>query len=162
MRYCRFLGLILLTGALVACGFHLRGSYQLSEQLSPVFVDKDSMSLELYRELRSTLLASDVELADDAVAASSVLKVNKEQRARDVISVDTLGRAREYRLIYRLTFSLQQDGENIIENSNIQITRNLLFDPEVVLGVAIEAENFYRAMIRDSTSQVMFRLQAIK
>ncbi len=155
-------GLFFLASSLVACGYHLRGAYELPVHLSPLFVDKDSMSLELYRELRSSLLASGVELAEDAVAAASVLKVNKEQRARDVISVDTLGRAREYRLIYRLTFSLQQAGESVIDNSNIQITRNLLFDPEVVLGVAIEQENFYRTMIKDSASQVLFRLQALK
>ncbi|MGD8933445.1 MAG: LPS assembly lipoprotein LptE [Gammaproteobacteria bacterium] len=162
IRWLQISGLLLIACAVAACGFHLRGSYNLPEHLSPLFIDKDSMSLELYRELRSALVASGVGLTDDAAAASSVLKVNKEQRSRDVISVDTLGRAREYRLIYRLVFSLQASGEALIDKSNIQLTRNLLFDPETVLGVAQEREYVYADMIRDSAGQVLQKLQAIK
>jgi LPS-assembly lipoprotein len=162
IRWFQISGLLLITCAVAACGFHLRGSYDLPEHLSPLFIDKDSMSLELYRELRSALVASGVGLADDAAAASSVLKVNSEQRSRDVISVDTLGRAREYRLIYRLVFSLQASGEALIDNSSVQLTRNLLFDPETVLGVAQEREYVYADMIRDSAGQVLQKLQAVK
>ena len=120
------------------------------------------MSLQLYRELRSALVASGVELTDDAATASSVLEVNREQRSRDVISVDTLGRAREYRLIYRLEFTLSAAGESLIDKSRIELTRNLLFDPETVLGVAQEQEYIYADMIRDSASQVLQKLQAVK
>ena len=162
MRHLQIISLLLFMCALAACGFHLRGSYDLPEHLSPLFIDKDSMSLQLYRELRSALIASGVDLTDDAVTASSVLKVNNEKRSRDVISVDTLGRAREYRLIYWLQFSLEAAGESLINKSNIQLTRNLLFDPETVLGVAQEQEYIYADMIRDTASQVLQKLQAIK
>ena len=116
----------------------------------------------LYKELRSTMRASGAELVDDQAAAASTLKVDFEQRTRDVISVDTLGRAREYRLIYRLTFSVLAEGKNVIERSKIQLTRNLLFNPEAVLGVAEETENIYKDMVRDSTGQVLLRLQALR
>jgi LPS-assembly lipoprotein len=162
MHYTRILSLVLLSFALVACGFHLRGSYQLPEHLSPLYLDKESMSLQLYKELRSTIKASGAELTEDAAAAASILKVDSELRTRDVISVDSLGRAREYRLIYRLTFSLRSAGENVIERSNIQLERNLLFNPEAVLGVAEETQNIYQDMIRDSTGQILLRLQALR
>ncbi|MGD8583018.1 MAG: LPS assembly lipoprotein LptE [Gammaproteobacteria bacterium] len=162
IRWLQMSGLLLITCAVAACGFHLRGSYELPAHLSPLFINKDSMSLELYRELRTALVASGVDLTDDAAAASSVLKVKNEQRTRDVISVDTLGRAREYRLIYRLVFSLQASGESLIDNSSIQLARNLLFDPETVLGVAQETEYVYADMIRDSAGQILQKLQAIK
>jgi LPS-assembly lipoprotein len=162
IRNLQISGLLLVAVTLAACGFHLRGSYDLPEHLSPIFIDKDSMSLQLYRELRSSLTASGVEVADDAAAASSVLEVNREQKTREVISVDTQGRAREYRLIYRLEFSLLASGESRISNSTIELTRNLLFNPETVLGVAQEQEYIYTDMIRDSAGQVLQRLQAVK
>jgi len=162
MRSLPIFGVVLLSMSLFACGFHLRGSYQLPEHLSPLYLDKESMSLLLYKELRSTVRASGVELTEDATAAASALKVDFEQQTRDVISVDTLGRAREYRLIYRLTFSVQAAGENVIDRSNIQLTRNLLFNPEAVLGVAEETQNIYRDMIRDSAGQILLRLQALQ
>ena len=162
MRHLRIFSLVLMTCAIAACGFHLRGAYELPEHLSPVYLDKDSMSLLLYKELRSTLRASGAELTEDETTAASVLEISQEQQTRDVISVDTLGRAREYRLIYRLAFTLQASGEAVIDRSKIQLTRNLLFNPEAVLGVTEEMENIYRDMIRDSTGQILLRLQALK
>lgn len=162
MRHLRIFSLVLLTFTIAACGFHLRGAYELPEHLSPVYLDKDSMSLLLYKELRSTLRASGAELTDDETTAASVLEISQEQQTRDVISVDTLGRAREYRLIYRLAFTLQASGEAVIDRSNIQLTRNLLFNPEAVLGVTEEMENIYRDMIRDSAGQILLRLQALQ
>lgn len=162
MRLLRTFGLVLLTCTIAACGYHLRGSYELPQHLSPMYLDKDSMSLLLYKELRSTLRASGAELTDDPEAAASVLEISREEQTRDVISVDTLGRAREYRLIYRLAFTLQASGEALIDRSRIELTRNLLFNPEAVLGVAEETQNIYRDMIRDSTGQILLRLQALK
>jgi LPS-assembly lipoprotein len=162
MRQLRILGLVLVAFAITACGYHLRGSYDLPAHLSPLYLDKKSMSLLLYKELRSILRASGTELTEDPAAAASELKVSNEHRTRDVISVDTLGRAREYSLIYRMSFSLQASGESVIENSKIEMNRNLLFNPEAVLGVAEETENIYRDMIRDSAGQILLRLQALK
>jgi LPS-assembly lipoprotein len=162
MHQLRIFSLVLVAFAITACGYHLRGSYDLPAQLSPLYLDKKSMSLPLFKELRSTIRASGTELSEDSTTASSTLIVANELRTRDVISVDTLGRAREYRLIYRLSFSLQSSGENVIENSQIELSRNLLFNPEAVLGVAQETENVYRDMIRDSAGQILLRLQALK
>ncbi len=161
MRHLRILSLVFMVCTVAACGFQLRGAYDLPDHLSPLFLDKESMSLLLYKELRTTMRASDVELADDAATAASVLEISREKKTRDVISVDTLGRAREYRLIYRLTFTLNKSGEAVIDKSNIQLTRNLLFNPEAVLGVAEETENIYRDMVRDSAGQILLRLQAL-
>ena len=162
MRFLRIIGLVVMSCAIAGCGFHLRGAYDLPEHLSPLYLDKESMSLLLFKELRSTLKASGAELTDDPETAASILKISREQKTRDVISVDTLGRAREYRLIYRLAFTLRASGEAVIENSNIQLTRNLLFNPEAVLGVAEETENIYRDMVRDSAGLILLRLQALK
>ena len=97
--------------------------------------------------------------------------VGRDQEAQDITARGAkrvgqtdalLGRAREYRLIYRLVFSVTSSGEAVIDRSNIQLTRNLLFNPEAVLGVAEETQNIYRDMIRDSTGQILLRLQALQ
>lgn len=162
MHTIQFLGVLLLTATLAACGFHLRGSYELPAHLSPLYIEKQSMSLQLFRELRSTLKLSGAELTEDAAEAASVLKADFEQQTLDVISVDSLGRAREYRLIYRLTFSLRTGEDAAIDGSRIQLTRNLLFNPETVLGVAEETELIYNDMIADSARQIVQRMQALK
>lgn len=162
MHKIQFLGVLLLTTMLAACGFHLRGSYELPAHLSPLYLDKESMSLQLFRELRSSLKLSGAELIEDAAEAASVLTVDFEQQTRDVISVDSLGRAREYRLIYRLTFSLQTGEDTAIDGSRIELTRNLLFNPETVLGVAEETGLIYNDIIADTARQIVQRMQALE
>jgi LPS-assembly lipoprotein len=143
-----------------ACGFHLRGNYQLPPHLSPLYIDKDSMSSPLYQELRSVMKASGVELTTDAAQAASELRITRESRSRAVKSVDSSGRAREYDLKYELGFSLTAGKEAIIDNGKLELQRNLLFDPETVLGVANEQESLYQDMIRDSTGLILLRIQA--
>ncbi len=120
------------------------------------------MSLLLYKELRSALKASGTELTEDRTVAASELRVIRERRSRDVQSVDSQGRAREYTLKYSVSFSLKSKGEWLIEDSNILLNRILLFNPDAVLGTEQEEANIYRDMIRDGSSQILLRLQAVK
>jgi len=149
-----------LLAVLSACGFHLRGSYQLPPQLSPLYIDKASMSYSLYRELRAAMLASGIELTMDTAAAASELRITRESRSRAVQSVDSSGRAREYDLKYELGFSLKAGEKLIIDNGSLSLQRNLLFDPESVLGVANEQESLYQDMMRDGTGLILLRIQA--
>ena len=71
MHQLRILCLVLVAFAITACGFHLRGSYDLPAHLSPLYLDKESMSLLLYKELRSTIRASGAELTEDPTVAAS-------------------------------------------------------------------------------------------
>ena len=162
LRRCYIFKLLLMACVLSACGYHLRGAYQLPQHLSPIYLNKDSMSLLLYKELRTALKASGSELAKDRSEAASELRVIHEQRSRDVLSVDSQGRAREYGLKYSVSFSLMSNGEAVIDNSNILLSRTLLCNPDAVLGTEQEQANVYNDMIRDGSSQILLRLQALK
>ena len=85
-----------------------------------------------------------------------------ERRSKDVLSVDSQNRAREYTLKYSVSFSLKSKGEWLIEDSNILRNRVLLFNPDAVLGTEQEEARIYRDMIRDASSQILLRLQAVK
>jgi LPS-assembly lipoprotein len=146
--------------ALSACGFHLRGTYQLPPQLSPLYIDKASMSSPLYLELRAAMKASGVELTTERELAASVFTITRESRSRAVQSVDSSGRAREYDLKYELGFNLKAGEDAIIDNGKLALQRNLLFDPETVLGVANEQESLYQDMIRDGAGLILLRIQA--
>ena len=146
---------------LTACGFHLRGTYELPPHLSPVYLDKDSMSLPLYRELTSRLKSSGA-VTENTTDAASVITVMGETRARSIRSVDSSGRASEYGLRYTLVFNVKSNGSMLIENGTIVRNRTLLFNPDAVLGVANEEQNLYQDMIEDAAGSLMLRLQALK
>jgi len=145
---------------LSACGFQLRGNYELPPHLSPLYIDKDSMSSPLYQELSAAIKASGMTLTTDASQAASRLRITRESRSRAVQSVDTSGRAQEYELRYELGFSLKAGEEAIIDNGRLKLHRNLLFNPDTPLGVASEQESLYQDMIRDSTDLILLRIRA--
>jgi LPS-assembly lipoprotein len=143
-----------------ACGFHLRGSQQLPPAFTPLYLDKDSMSLTMYRELRNALKTDDGQITENATTAASALMLASERRSRNVTSVDSQGRAREYILFYTVDFTLQVDGKALIDKDRIQLNRTLLFDPDTLLGVEQETSNIYDDMIHDAAGLILLKVQA--
>ncbi|NOQ89189.1 MAG: hypothetical protein GQ550_09715, partial [Gammaproteobacteria bacterium] len=114
---------LVLASALVltACGFQLRGSLDISQELSPVLIEQNS-AFELAREIKVLLAANKIKFIEseeqgDAAKASAVkanavkanarLSLLSESKSRRVLSVDGNGRAREYLLGYTVNFSIQ-------------------------------------------------------
>ena len=161
MNRIGFLTTIVVMFLLASCGFHLRGTVELPAHLSPVYLDKENMSLPLYRELGSRIKSSGA-VTDNVTDAASEITVVNESRARSIRSVDSSGRASEYGLKYTLIFSVKSNGDMLIENGTIERNRTLLFNPDAVLGVANEEQNLYHDMIEDAAGSLMLRLQALK
>ncbi|VAW54557.1 hypothetical protein MNBD_GAMMA05-2317 [hydrothermal vent metagenome] len=160
----RFLTAVVLVCVLQACGFALRGSVELSPDMSPLFLQKNSV-LELGRDLESLLISSKVNLVDDAKRSNAQLALVKESKKRRVLSVDSNGRAREYLLSYTVIFSIKINSESdaiakpAVED-NVSLSRSLLFDSSAVLAVANESEVLYKDMRRDAARLILLKLQA--
>ncbi len=155
------LALSLLSG----CGFQLRGAYQLPAAMQQTYIDAASVNADLVRSLSIALRASDIELLDAPNDDAAQLKLFKETRSKRVVSVDSRGRAREYTLSYAISFTLTgrqpASGEALrIEQQNLQIDRDFLFDPEDVLGNARGESQLYDEMRQDLVRLILLRLQS--
>ena len=151
-----------------ACGFQLRGSINLSEDISPIYIEQNSV-FDLAREIRSLLATNKIKVVEDVKQSKAQLTLLSEEKIRRVLSVDGSGRAREYLLIYKANFVIKtkQSETSAIENieaknnqDSVSIRRNLLFDPVAVLAVTNEAEILYRDMRRDAARLILLKLQA--
>jgi LPS-assembly lipoprotein len=94
-------------GALSGCGFQLRGSggsYTMPfHSIYVGFPDNSALGTELKRNLR----AGGVTIADSATAAEAQLVVLSERRGKQILSLNSLGRVREYLLTYTLSFTVR-------------------------------------------------------
>ena len=122
--------------AVSACGFHLRGAFQLPEELSSVFLSAKGSTV-LVEDLKLILKTNGSVIVSDATKASSSIKIEKEQNTQRVISVDSSGRAREYELTYEVVFSVKTSSENEqnkirIENKKLKLIRDYVYDSEAV------------------------------
>ncbi|HEY9200292.1 MAG TPA: LPS assembly lipoprotein LptE [Gammaproteobacteria bacterium] len=156
---------LLCLSLLSGCGFKLRGAYQLPPAMQQTYIDAASVNADLVRSLSIALRASDIELLDVPSDDAAQLKLFKETRSKRVVSVDSRGRAREYTLTYAISFSLvgkqPATGEAFhIEQQDLQIDRDFLFDPEDVLGNARGESQLYDEMRQDLVRLILLRLQS--
>lgn len=148
--------------SLQACGFHLRGAYQLPEAMATTFIETTNDNSELIGFLKRTLMASNVELVESKDSAQAQLRVVAEKQSKRVLSVDSRGRAREYELSYSVDFELTVDEAVLIQQQRLTLTRDFLFDTEDVLGKGREEAMLIRDMQQDMVRLIMLRLQAAR
>ena len=148
--------------SLVACGFHLRGAYQLPVQMQQTYVDASNQNSELVRSLKRSLKANDIETLDSKQNAQATLRIFNETNQKRVISVDAQGRAREYQLIYKVSVSLNTDDDAVkMDAQNLELSRDFLFDTEDVLGKGREEATLIKDMQQDMVRLIMLRIQAL-
>ena len=159
MRNLFIFTLLLLAG----CGFHLRGSAELPPALSEIAV-KDGAT-DIAPDLRYALENAGVRVSD---SAAMVLQIRAEQYDKRVLSVDSVGRAREYDLSYTVRFLLKEEGiagdKGVVWISEVPVTqaRELRFDAAAVLGTAREEAQLKTEMRHDAILQILRQLQYAK
>jgi LPS-assembly lipoprotein len=157
-NYLRLLILILAVLVNHGCGFQLRGSLDLSADISPLYIEQNS-AYELARELKRLLEINKIVIADDSARANSQLTLLSENKNRRVLSVDGDGRAREYLLTYTVDITIKIKQSKEIQDT-VSLSRSLLFDPEAVLAATNESAILYRDMQKNAARLILLKLQA--
>jgi LPS-assembly lipoprotein len=148
---------------LPGCGFQLRGSngsYTMPfHSIYVGFPDTSGLGTELKRNLR----AGQVTIADKPAEAEAQLVVLGETRGKQILSLNSLGRVREYLLTYTLSFTVRDPkGVELLPATEISLRRNMAFDETQVLAKESEEALLYRDMQADLVQQIMRRLAAMK
>lgn len=170
LRLRRSITILSLVFFMQACGFQLRGALDLPQNISPIYLQQNSV-FELGREIRSLLTANKIQVTDNAKQAKTQLTLLNEARSRRVLSVDGSGRAKEYLLNYTANFTIKINPEkkgineiNEIDDQgkagSVAVSRSLLFDPDAVVAVVNESEILYSDMRRDAARRILSKLQA--
>jgi LPS-assembly lipoprotein len=157
----RTLILTLMLGVMSGCGFHLRSATPLPEVVSKAHVVVPTGSPLRY-ELESLLLSAGGEVIEDKDGATSVVQVASASIKRRTLSLDALGRAREYGLTLTVKYTLQTpDGEALTEQLIASVERDFRFDPSNVLAKGAEQEMVEEEMYRVAAQQMLRRLRAL-
>lgn len=158
MKFKKLFLLLLAASVINACGFHLRGAVELSDELSPVYLQQNGV-FALAREIKSLLASNKISLAENEKQSKTQLSLIDETKNRRILSVDSSGRAREYLLSYKVRFSITINKAEKVEDA-VSLTRSLLFDPDAVLAISNETEVLYKDMRRDAARRILLKLQA--
>jgi LPS-assembly lipoprotein len=150
---------VLLCVALCACGFQLRG--QATLPFETLYVPSNSpMSIALKRNI---IAGTNTRLVDDAKQAQAVLTVLAEAQEKSILSLNSAGRVREYRLGFRYNFRVADlKGLEFLPPTEVFLTRDITFNDSQVLAKENEEALLYRDMQADMVQQVLRRLSAAK
>jgi LPS-assembly lipoprotein len=148
---------------LAACGFHLRGYKEpATMQVSSVYLQTADNG-DIARAVRSQLKAGKTRLTDTAEAAQYVINLGKQKVQRRVLSVSaTTGKAEEYQVILSVVVSITDpDGETLLADQLIKLSRDYTFDEDAVLGKSAEEEELLGDLTDQAANQILDRLNAV-
>jgi len=157
----RLLVALALSGALVGCGFHLRGDVTYA---FPTLYVNSPPTAPITGELKRSLeAASGTHIVDSAKDAAVILDVTNVTDDKQVLSLTSGGRVREYQLIKRVGVSLHDsEGRDWLPAATITITRSYTFNESEVLAREHEETRMLKEMQTDAVQQIVRRLQAAK
>lgn len=150
--------------ALPACGFHLRGSYELPPAIAPVAIDAPARS-GVARALTDTLRHSGLHAGAADDAAASRVEILDERSERHVLTVDARGKVDEYELRYVVRWRLVDaraggGARELIAPAELRARRDYRHDPGAVLGEQDEEGALIDSMRDDIAQRILFRIQA--
>lgn len=145
---------------MTACGFHLRGSMEQLAGLPALYLPEGATGLA--GELRNAARASGAKLAENREDAQAVVTISGENMERQVRSVGSTGKVREFELVYTVNFDVQdKDGKALTDRQTIRLTRDFVFDETQVLGKEAEESVLREGLRRDAAGQILRRVQAL-
>lgn len=151
-RFALVLPLALLLGA---CGFQLRGSYNVPYFLQEIALKTPVGGNDLRTELRLALERKGI--ATDG--GDLQLEVVEEKLTRQTSSVDSSARAAEYILIYHVDFRINStDGRMVGPLQTLILRRSYQYSAINVVGKNTEEETLRNELRMDAAQQIVRQL----
>ena len=145
---------------LAGCGFRLRGTANVPFETIHVPGATTGIALDLKRNIEAGTRAR---VVDDPKAAQALLQVTEEARSREILSLTSAGRVREFQLRYRVGFRVHDGkGGEFVPVSVIQLTRDMTYSDAEILAKEQEEQLLFRDMRTDMVQQILRRLASAK
>ena len=153
--------ILCLTLLLTACGFQLRGAYNLPyESLFISLPDASVIGAGLKRQIRA---GGGTRLVDTMEEAQGTFLQVSEVRERQILSLSSAGRVREVRLRFRYAYRVvDAKGRELVPTTGVELTRDISYDDSAVLAKEQEEQLLWRDMENDLVQQLLRRLTAVK
>ncbi len=158
-----FLGLVCAIGlgAMVACGWHLRGAFELPAEWQPLAIEGANLKFGLNQALRNQFEANNISLVQigDERNAAVILTISGEQLNSKILSIGADGKAKEFELIYEANVQLRdQEGKLIVKPTLIRLRRDYSFDEGQVLGKDAEKRLLREQMVQEASMLIINKL----
>ena len=162
MRLSTNLLTVLLAVLLLAgCSFHLRGKAGMP--FKTLYLETANRDTPFAKELRHSLEANKVKLANDADQADVVLDIISEAPDKQILTLDASGRVSEFQLFYRVSLrAYDLKKRKWIPAEEFVMHRDFPYDDNNVRAMEAEEDLLYQSMRTDMVQQIVRRLSRAK
>jgi LPS-assembly lipoprotein len=162
----RFLAIVASSALLAAsgCGFQLRGSRGIVDlPFAMMYIALPSTS-DLHAQLKRSIEATGkTKVVAEAKSAQVTLSIVGDNQAKNVLSLDTSGKVREFQLVRTIGVRVHDAaGRDWLPATQIVARRDMYFSDQQILAKEAEEATLWRDMQSDLTYQIMRRLAAAK
>jgi LPS-assembly lipoprotein len=151
----------LMATIVTGCGWHLRGTGQVADNITSVHISAENRHSEFYSLLERAIKSNDITVAENATEAQYSIVTLNNKSAKRISTVSGGARASEYQLTESVDLLiLAADGTQLLSRTTLNTTRYLDFDEGEVQSKIQEADLLKREMHRDLIQQIIRRLNA--
>ena len=148
--------------ALVAgCGFQLQGAFTTPPEMERTYIATGDRHSLFYRELRTAMKDSGVEIVDQSTDATATLNISFDETDQRVLSVSARNVPTEYEVYYTIEYAIYADQKNLLETQSLTLTRDYTYDPTLVLGKAREEQPMRAAIVDDLVRIVLKQISTL-
>lgn len=149
---------LLLSFLLVGCGFHLRNTTTIPEQLKKIILLSYDDYSPIVRQIKRTLRSNHINFNNNAENTTlPVLRIIRQSINKKPFAIYQDGKAAEYQLTLNLYAEILIPHDGVYPIS-IQIFRNFFDNPSTTMGKATEQDLIYREMYQEAADQLIRKL----
>lgn len=154
----RLIVLLLCIGLLSACGFHLRGSSQIAERYNPINVQRDLLSDQQWRQLKSALVNASATVTEAQDAQR--LRVSFTRLKDSKLTASSSADVELVQLAMQLKFSvLDAQGDVLMQPQELIQNRTVELDSDNVLSQQDSVNAALIELEKDLIRSMLYRLQ---
>lgn len=145
---------------LTACGYHLRGAYQIPKEMKNVYLQGESADLHQY--FSRTLQSSSGQLVSSPEKAGIIVRFFNEKMQRRVLSLSARGRANDFELDYRLEYELvNKNNAVLLPRQPLEVRREYFNDQQEIIAKDNEEKVIRDEMYQQAVRTIINRARAV-
>ena len=152
--------IVLIALLLSACGYHLRGAFELPAGMKNIFLEGGSAQLQA--QFKKAMDLSSIPIAASAEAAGIVIRIYDEKSERRVLSLAATGVANDFELDYRMEYEIVDAKDTLLmARQPLEIKREYYNDQLAVIAKESEETIIKNEMYLQAVRTIINRAKSV-